>query len=126
MTDKKLGRVANQNNYQSNQFVKGLDLTAVDKPFIHEYADNPLDLFMRLTDIVEAGYKLGISWSDKMSCYCATLTPTGKDSVNAGYVLSGMGKTPILALACVCYKHVVLCEKGVWPKGKKEEDDGLR
>lgn len=108
-------------SFYDNTFVKGLDLTALEKAAVIKLSENYIEVASMMFTMVGGRYKLGYGYSDKLKSFCATFTPTVEGDINTGLVLSGMGSTPQVALASALYKHHFKCENGRWPR---EENNG--
>jgi len=67
-----------------------------------------------LEELCEDGYKISIVQDKQHKSYIATATGQHADNLNQGYSLSGRGPTVIGAVAALAYKHVQLCDRGVW------------
>lgn len=64
-------------------------------------------------DLVEAEYKLTISYDPQHDAYNISLTCRNNKDRNEGYTLSGRGGGIVSALAAFVFKHTVLLE-GDW------------
>ena len=80
-----------------------------------------------LVKLLEEEYAVSISYDDYSSAFMCLLRPKFTDNVNAGYLLSGRGSTPLKAVRQVAYIHWSVFDRD-WgahyqAKGKPEIDD---
>jgi len=67
-----------------------------------------------IVECTSDGYKVSIVEDPAHSCYIASLTGQHPDNVNKGFTLTGRGPTVLGALASLAYKHLTLCDGGLW------------
>ena len=91
-----------------------IPLSEADKASLDGLNFEPEDAFKFLEEMVEDGYKISISQDTAHSCYIATATGRNPNDPNYGYALSGRGADVVGGLASLAYKHVTLCQRGVW------------
>lgn len=72
------------------------------------------DVWEHLETLVLDGYKVSITPVSDKSMVVVTLTGREKQNPNFGYSLTGRGPDLLGAMAAVLFKHVVVCEEGVW------------
>lgn len=77
--------------------------------------------------LVEAGYKITISYDNFRSCFTASIVPTKDAKSNQGYILTGKGSTPFKAVRQAMYIHFYIMD-GEWSsystaKAVEELDD---
>lgn len=91
-----------------------ITLTDADKASLSEGHFEDSDAFDFMQELVDDGYKVTLSPDAAHSSCIATATGRLATNVNNGYSLSGRGPDVIGALAALAYKHINLCERGVW------------
>jgi len=90
----------------SSEFInRELDKEETEKYRV--WRDEVSDVFDRLQETVESGYKLSVKYDDYGECFAAYLIP-GEDSNNSGFILAGRGGTPYRAIAECLYKHTFI------------------
>lgn len=77
--------------------------------------------------LVEAGYKITVSYDNFRACFTASIVPTKDAKSNQGYILTGKGSTPIKAIRQAMYTHYYIMD-GEWAsystaKAAEELDD---
>jgi len=72
------------------------------------------DAFSFIEEMLEDGYKISISADPAHSSVIATAIGRGADNQNDGYALSGRGPDVLGGLASLAYKHITLCDRGIW------------
>jgi hypothetical protein len=58
-----------------------------------------------LISLVEAGYKITISYDNYRSCFTCSVVATPDAKSNQGYILAGKGSTPLKAAKQALYIH---------------------
>jgi len=96
-----------------------VELTMEQKTEMKEWIARNDDVMVELDEMAASGYKMGYQKSEATGGYQATAFCQDPESVNAGFILSAFAPHWYDALACLAYKHAVVCD-GVWP----EKDDG--
>jgi hypothetical protein len=58
-----------------------------------------------LLTIIQAGYKVTVSYDNYRDCFTASIVPTQDAKSNQGFILTGKGSTPLKAARQVLYIH---------------------
>ena len=77
-----------------------------------------------IASLVLTGNKMSFSWDEKSSCYIASMTCFNSKSANFQTVMTSRSEDWFEALMMNCYKAIVLCENGSWPKNSKDNNWG--
>lgn len=64
--------------------------------------------------VVQAGYKLSVSYNVGNDNFIASLTGRLEGTTNFEKTISGFATTWDMAVAVVLFKHFVICEEGAW------------
>lgn len=67
---------------------------------------------------LELGYGVGFSTGDAGNTVICTVSMYNATHPNAGLRLTGRGRDAASALISCAYKHVYLCEDGMWRQGE--------
>lgn len=94
------------------------ELTEAESPGLYAWREDTQNVFDRLEELLEEGYKVSLKYDDYSSSPCAFLFPPAGGE-NDGLILTGRGGDPYRALCECLYKHLELFQ-GVWvvPVGK--------
>lgn len=84
-----------------------------------QYSD--MELLGWLQELVNEGYRIGLSWSNEQQSYFASLTGRDGTGSNEGCCMTSFAGDARKALALAYYKHRYVCE-GVW---KAPDEEGL-
>lgn len=98
-----------------------VELTIDQKAEMKEWIRDLDAVHVEIDEMSASGYKLTFQKSEATGAYQATAFCMDKNSVNAGFILSAFAPHWLDALACLAYKHAIVCE-GVWPS--KDEGTG--
>jgi len=96
-----------------------VELSIDQKAEMKEWIRDLDAVHVELDEMAASGYKMTFQKSEATGGYQATAFCMDKDNVNAGFILSAFAPHWLDALACLAFKHAVVCE-GVWPN----KDDG--
>jgi len=99
-----------------------VELTVEQKSEMKEWIARNDDVMVELDEMAASGYKMGYVRSEATGGYQATAFCQDGESPNAGYILSAFAPHWFDALACVAYKHAIVCE-GVWPMKDDQRGD---
>lgn len=72
-----------------------------------------------LIEVVQAGYKVSVSWDKDNSCYLALMMPAETTHDNAGWILSARSSEPVKAIKQLFYKHFTLLKED-WSRGMRK------
>jgi hypothetical protein len=101
-----------------------LPLSRVDKERLAALGDEDYpDVGTFLLEVLDDGYKVSFVKDERHSCVIATLTGKGDGCVNAGYSLSGRGPDLPGAILVLHFKHLVICESGIWVQHADARDN---
>lgn len=127
MPAKKSGSVNNQRGKQADVIFINWNLSPAQKKelkaaaFTLDWADTQ---FIRLAD---EGYKVSLQFDTYNECYSCFITTRDKEHVNAGYILTGRGTTPLKAFKQAVYIgfHIMEGEFARYStlEGREEIDD---
>jgi len=67
-----------------------------------------------LQEMTEDGYKISVVEDPAHNCYVATATGSHPQNINCGYSLTARGPNVVGCLASLAYKHIALCDGGIW------------
>lgn len=81
------------------------------------------DVWILVTDVIQAGYKLSITYNAGNDTFSASLTGPGGGDKRQHFTVSAFAETWYEATRMLMYKHHVICE-GDWSKA--EETGGRR
>lgn len=82
------------------------------------------NLFDELTNLVQGGHKLGVSWDYKNTCFIVSLTCWADDDVNYSFCFSTRHGDLETALLLTVYKAVVVLLECAWEDGAENDDWG--
>lgn len=101
-------------DWQKYEFVN-LNLTEAEKEdFKKQYATES-DKFLRgIDELLQAGYKLSVTWDKDNKCAIASLTCREPQDPNFNYVLTARSGDMWEAQSLVMYKHLYVCDDGDW------------
>lgn len=99
-----------------------IELDLEQKAEMKEWIRDPENFMVELDEMAASGYKMGYQKSEATGGYQATAFCQDPESPNAGYILSAFAPHWYDALACVAYKHAIVCE-GVWPLKDEQRGD---
>lgn len=71
-------------------------------------------LFTAICDLVGAGLKVSLSFSEANDAYVCSLTGTPKSKANSGYTMTTWSARAERAVAAAWYKHYRVCDGGAW------------
>ncbi len=80
-------------------------LSAEEKAACKQWALDVASYDSDLGRLIQSDYKLTLSWDGFRSCYTASIVPTKDNKINAGYILTGKGSTPLKAAKQALYIH---------------------
>jgi hypothetical protein len=80
--------------------------------------------FTRLSEIVQDGYKLSLSYWFDGACYIGTLTCKEPKDPNHNRAMSSRSDDPAEALALCVFKHDHLCNDNIWEAEANDQNWG--
>ena len=86
------------------QFVNW-SLSADEKSACKAWLNEQGDMDSAVSALIEAGYKITVSWDKYRLCYTASIVPTPDARSNQGYILTGKGSTALKAAKQALYIH---------------------
>lgn len=93
-----------------------------DKPKIDAFAEgHDHDMQMMFDILADDGIKISMSYSEKRTAWCTTLTPKEDSKLAYGVSMSSWSNDPIEAFWISAYKHVILCFREDYPTEGEEE-----
>lgn len=99
-----------------------IELSLEQKGEMREWIRNVDSVQVELDEMFASLYKITAMRSEATGGYQATAFCTDPSSPNAGYILSAFAPHWWDAMACLAFKHAVVCE-GIWPiKGEEGAD----
>jgi len=115
-----------QPRFNDVQFVNW-SLTVEEKAAVKAWALTLEEYDNFVGGLVEAGYKITVSYDNFRSCFTASIVPTKDAKSNQGYILTGKGSTPLKAVRQAMYIHFYVMD-GEWSsystaKAVEELDD---
>lgn len=115
-----------QPRFNDVQFVNW-SLSAEEKAACKAWKMTTEDYDNFIGGVVEAGYKITVSYDNFRLCFTASIVPTKDAKSNEGYILTGKGSTPLKATKQVLYIHHYIMS-GEWAaystaKSVEELDD---
>ena len=82
----------------------------------------------RLLDVIEliglAGYKLSLRWDGENTTWIATLSGTDVSAHNDKVSMSARHSDLQYVILLVAYKHIVVCEEGIWSEKAPDQEWG--
>jgi hypothetical protein len=81
---------------------------------VREYYGEVSSLMDAMDAVIQAGYKLSISYNVANDNFIASLTGRLQGTANYEKTISGFAMTWDMAVAVVLYKHYVICGEGAW------------
>ena len=108
-------------NWQK-EFVN-VSLTAADKESVKVWTGKTDLIVEYMLKAITDGYELKQAWNMKTNTYMAYMSTSAGEGVNAGLMLTGIGSTPLNALASLLYKHFTIFKGKQWPSTVKTADD---
>jgi hypothetical protein len=96
--------VPKQQRFNDVKFVNW-SLTAEQKAACKAWLGEENDVGNVISMLIEAGYKLTISWDKYRFCYTASIVPTPDVKENQGYILTGKGSTALKAAKQAMFIH---------------------
>lgn len=86
------------------QFVNW-SLSAEEKQECKTWLTTSEDLDNAISSVIEAAYKVTVSWDKYRTCYTASIVPTPDAKSNQGYILTGKGSTALKAAKQALFIH---------------------
>jgi hypothetical protein len=80
-------------------------LSAEEKAACKAWLVTTEDYDNAISSVIEAAYKVTVSWDGYRSCYTASIVPTSDARGNQGYILTGKGSTSLKAVKQALYIH---------------------
>lgn len=117
--------VANGKDPKKKAEFKGfanVELSIDQKSEMKEWIGRNEEVMVELDEMTASGYKMGFQRSEATGGYQATAFCQDPSSPNAGYILSAFAPHWFDALACLAFKHAIICE-GVWPNKDDSRGD---
>jgi hypothetical protein len=74
--------------------------------------------------VVQAGYKLSVTYNTANDNFIASLTGRIEGNPNFDKTISGFAMTWDMAVAVVLFKHFVICSEGVWAEYARQRNFG--
>lgn len=99
-----------------------VELSLEQKAEMREWIRNVDEVQVELDEMFASLYKMSVVKSEVTGGYQATAFCQDDSSPNAGYILSSFAPHWWDAMACLAYKHAIVCE-GVWPVTEGEGKD---
>ena len=84
--------------------------TTEDKQGLKSMLESGHDPASDLSDIIESGYKLGLTFDSSGAAFIATLFAENPELSHAGYILSARAGDGYDAIRRVCYLHLYVLE----------------
>ena len=72
------------------------------------------ELWGYLTEFLSSGHKISLRYDETRDAFASYAYPADETSVNYGTGYSTYGSHPVLVMLFTAYKHVVICDGGVW------------
>jgi hypothetical protein len=92
-------------NVEFRGFVQ-IELSDDDIPIIEEATKKPQSLWSQVADIVDDGYRFTMVRDGERLSIKASLMDIDVSRTSSGYMLTGEGPSPLLALSVLVYKHL--------------------
>jgi hypothetical protein len=89
-------------------------LSDEQRAFVSEMNFTEESAFSFLEELTDEGYKVSFTADTAHKSFITTATGSNPDCLNKGYSLSGRGPTLIGSLASLAFKHVTICDRGIW------------
>lgn len=102
------------NNSFGNTFVSVELSNDQDKQFDSWYEDNLPDMQEWVTNVLNDGYKLSVSYHDDSDMVIVTLSGKPEQRVNGRCSMTTWGRDFFEGVMLACYKHFVVCDGGTW------------
>ena len=93
-----------QPRFNDVQFVNW-SLSAEEKAACKAWSLTVGDYASAIGGLVEAGYKVTVSYDNFRACFTASIVPTKDAKSNQGYILTGKGSDPLKAVKQALYIH---------------------
>jgi len=93
-----------QPRFNDVQFVNW-SLSAEQKASCKEWLLKQGEMDNAISTLIEAGYKVTVSWDKYRACFTSSVVPTADAKSNQGYILTGKGSTPLKATKQALYIH---------------------
>lgn len=111
-------------SFRQYEFVN-MRLDKSEKAQYQAYVSSSSDeLWDDLRTLIQAGYKLSVSYSSDTDCYIASLTCNANGDPNDGKVLVSRSNDFTEAVLLGVYKTTVLCKDNIWPDSAQADDWG--
>lgn len=106
---------------KENPFVR-YELTDEQKKDLRERVASGWDIFEVINLLIQAGYKISITWDDYTNSPACFFFPKEPTNPNFGAILSGRVRTAQGALYEAAYKHFYVFDT-VWGRSTAKTDD---
>lgn len=129
MKDRKMARkpakprTKSSSNYDLT-FVDVTLTTAQKTEFKTLYSSSLDSMWGELGEVIQSGYKLGVTYYDDGDCYIATLMSRDEADPNYGKMLSARSDVLAEAMLLLVFKHLYVVDKCVWPDKAARENWG--
>jgi hypothetical protein len=110
-----MAKSSKSTRFTSNiEFVNYKMDAAEKKAFKSWYKNEPSIYHTELINLVAAGYKSSVSYSDELECFTHSLTCQDETSPNYNKCLTSRSDDYWEAMAISMFKHLQLSEGGIW------------
>lgn len=94
---------------------KDIPLTEAQLDAFDHWDTHDEDVWILVTDVIQAGYKLSLTYNSGNDTFSASITGSGGGDPRQHFTVSGFAETWYEAVRLLMYKHHVICE-GDWSK----------
>lgn len=104
---KKDAAATNSNRtFQQTQFV---DIPVVEQDWqeVQKVYGSPDAIVDSITDLLDAGYRVGLSFNSNNDAFICSITCRNPDSENNGYTFNAFAETWLEAMQLAAYKHFI-------------------
>jgi len=116
--------IATRNGFDQFEFVDMRLETSEKAEFKAYLATSGNELWDDLYTLVQAGYKLSVSYMPESDCFIASLTCKSNGDVNENRVLTSRSDDFVEAVMLNVYKTTVVCKDRAWPTTKTANNWG--
>lgn len=111
-------------NFTPIEFIR-FELNAEDKKHLVAWVSKERENYdTLLTDVVQTGHKLSMSYNDQNDSFICAVTGKPEDCDNASKCYTSHGKSWEMAQWVALYKFHVIWKRGVWESLDEESDFG--
>lgn len=102
-----------------------VELTIEQKDAMRVWIREEEEVALAIENLIASGHKITVVHNEANGAYQASAFCTYLKSKNAGMILSAFAPHWYDAIACLCFKHYVVCNGGIWKPDTPQDASDL-